>query len=303
MIKRIAVVAFVLAVLAAIGSEVALAAKYHSTAKLHGYSGMKAKVDFESKSKNGKAYKRMVVKASNGLPLHSYGVYVNGKKVGQFTANMAGKGKLDLRAGYKKSGDSKKMPKWMNKLKKGDVVTVGSCCGVVFDCGQNGTQKYKVAGDASGDLGEQVNVSYCEKFSGTELDRRFIVEVSNAPVDVSYDVFVNGNFVGTIVADETGAGKLELRTAAFIPDGSSAQAMPDDFPTLQAGNEVTVGGIVVSLSQITGGNVPPGGDDDSSDDDSNSSDDDSGSDDDSSSDNGSNDDGSGDNSGPGGGGG
>jgi hypothetical protein len=284
MFKKVLIAALVLSVLTAIGIEgVAWAAKQKSTAKIYGHSGLKAQVNFECKNVKGKMYSKMVVNAKHGLPLKSYGVYVNGKKVGKIATNGVGKGKLDLRSkGLKKSGKSKSMPKWLKTLKKGDVVMVGSSCGVVYKCNHDGTQTYKLQGEGFGDQGETATITYCEKFAGADLDRRFIVNLAGAQADFSYDVICDGELAGTIIADANGAGSLELRTAAFIPDGSAAQPMPDTFPSLQPGSECIVGSVVVSLAQVSGGGS--GGDGDSSDDDSSDNSSDGGSSDEDSSD-------------------
>ena len=270
MLNRIVIVVLALSVVAAVGVEgVAWAAKQKSTAKAFGHTGLKAQINFESKKVNGKTYSRLVVNAKHGMPLKSYGVYVNGKKVGKVGTNVAGKGKLELRSkGLKKTAKSKPMPKWLKTLKKGDVVMVGSSCGVVYKCNHDGTQTYELEGQGVGDQGEVATVTYSENFNGTDLDRSFIVSIAGAPADISYDVWCDGELAGTVIADVNGNGSLELRTAAFIPDGSSAEPMPDTFPSLQPGSECTVGSIVVTLAQVSGDDGD--GDDDSSD---NSSDD------------------------------
>jgi hypothetical protein len=63
----------------------------------------------------------------------------------------------------------------------------------------------------------------------SRTDRRELrVDVDNVDADEA-DVFVNGYFIGLIVLDEEGSGRLELRTE----DG-------DRVPQLQAGDEVEV---------------------------------------------------------------
>jgi len=67
------------------------------------------------------------------------------------------------------------------------------------------------------------------RFESRQDRAEFRVQVDNVSVTDAVDVFVNGDFVGTIVLDDRGDGELDLNTR----DG-------DTVPTLQDGDEVEV---------------------------------------------------------------
>src|SRR5688500_6452968 len=99
MLIRFAILSLALSMLIWIEFEgAAWAAKHRTISKLHGYSGLKAKVDFQKTKKNGKKFQRFVVQAMNGMPLQTYTVRVNGNAVGALHTKANGKGKFELRS-------------------------------------------------------------------------------------------------------------------------------------------------------------------------------------------------------------
>jgi hypothetical protein len=67
------------------------------------------------------------------------------------------------------------------------------------------------------------------RFESDRYDTQFRVEVQNVSVTDTVDVFVNGDFVGTIVLNYLGQGELDL-------DARNG----DTVPALQDGDEVEV---------------------------------------------------------------
>lgn len=91
------------------------------------------------------------------------------------------------------------------------------------------------AGPASG------KAVYRERQHGRVLEQRFSVEVEDAVPGEMMTVAVNGVVFGIIVIDDLGIGELEYRTPAFIDDPGDGDPIPDGFPTLHAGDDITVG--------------------------------------------------------------
>jgi hypothetical protein len=79
------------------------------------------------------------------------------------------------------------------------------------------------------------------------LDRRFKVEIEDAPANTSYQVRVNGQLVATITTNGSGFVEFQYRTAQFISNPGDGIPMPSNFPTPQAGDVVTVGAMTATL--------------------------------------------------------
>jgi hypothetical protein len=157
---------------------------------------------------------------------------VNGQVVGTITTNVIGRGKLILRT------PQNALP----FIHSGDVLTVGPATATFF----TKADKYKVHGHISAEGSTVAGVvKYHQKPHKGILDQRFMVNIEGALAGEVFDVTVNGVLIGSITADEFGAGQLKLRTAAFANE--SWLALPDGFTPLHAGDTVMVGSIVVAL--------------------------------------------------------
>jgi len=290
-------VAALIAVLA-IDAPAAAAKKNHKTiAKLRSTGPMKATATYQRKQKAGPDYERFKVQVKHGMPLKLYSVRVNGKKYGYLMTNPAGNGKFELRSEADMPDSPPpscyEMPPSFPTCDTGDVVTVGPCCGVSYDCGDSGLQEYEVEGKVDDDFNGEVNVAYEEDYDGGTLKRTFKVEIEDAAADTSHDVYLNGNYIATITTNAEGEINYKLRTNAssYYDSNDIREPMPDDFPSLVDGDVVTVGSWEVTVHSQnctcdTGngngnGNGGGSGDDGSSDDgsDSDSGDDNSGDDD------------------------
>ena len=209
------------------------AATVKARAEVSGGQALKFKAEYREKVKQGvTSAQRLQIKVKHAMPLQTLDVAVNGQVVGTITTNVAGRGKLRLKA-----------PKdVVPAILSGDVISVGPASATFF----TKADKYKVHGQISAEGSTVVGiVKYHQKPHKGILDRRFMVNIEGAFAGEVFDVTINGVFVGQITADEFGEGQLKLRTAEFPGDGW--QDLPIDFPTLHAGDTVSVGSIVVTL--------------------------------------------------------
>lgn len=299
--KRLVLACLTAGIVMGLATVSAAGPKHKATAKLHGPAPSKVNAAFQQQTTQSKIDRRLAVQMHQGFPLQKVPVLVNGKKVSAMTVNAFGRANLNMRSAPFVNANAKgvkKLPANFPMLKNGDVITVGKQSGVFFSkAASTGGGSYVVHG--SFDVPNEMSgtVAYTETLVNGSLDRRFEVICQHVWPDIVIPVFVKGAFAGTFTTGWDGWGTFVLRKSKFI-DGNDpyAQPMPDDFPTLVAGDVVIVGHGTVKLSKKNGGggggNGGGNGDDGSSDD--GSSDD--GSSDDDSSDDDSSDDGSSDNS-------
>ena len=88
------------------------------------------------------------------------------------------------------------------------------------------------AGDISG------NAKYREKDDGR---RRFQLEVEGFRPGTTLDVTVAGVRVGSVTIDNLGVGELDFDTQQNDPNDDETRPFPDNFPSLERGDEVRVG--------------------------------------------------------------
>lgn len=81
----------------------------------------------------------------------------------------------------------------------------------------------------------------------TLIDRRFDVEIENAVPGTAYPITINGVEVGTITANTLGRAELEFRSSPSADD-TDDQPFPAGFPSLAAGDTVSVAGLTITLA-------------------------------------------------------
>ena len=84
---------------------------------------------------------------------------------------------------------------------------------------------------------------YREKSNGKVIQQRFSVEVEDAGAGEEFTVMVNGAMFGTIIANDLGVAELQFRTAEFIDEPGDGTPIPTDFPRIDAGAKISVGGM------------------------------------------------------------
>jgi hypothetical protein len=87
----------------------------------------------------------------------------------------------------------------------------------------------------------QAEVKYEQETTGTSFD----VEIVGGQPGTSVDVAFAGQVLISIPLDSQGVGRVELGSA---PDDSSEQPLPADFPTLKAGDVLSVGDLSLTLA-------------------------------------------------------
>ena len=231
--------------------------KHRAEARLFGAAPMKGKARYEERIKNGQPFKRFKVEIEKALPFQTFDILVNGSQVGTLTTNVLGRGKFQLRtaAFIDSPGDGQPIPADFPKLDTGDVVSVGPLTGTIFDRRDNSVQRVRLRGKF--DDGQiEGKAEYRERFKNSGLERRFQVEIEDAPAGVSYDILVNGQLVGTLVTGSGDETKFQLRTAAFIDSPGDGDPMPNSFPTIKVDDLVTIGphSVTMKVKSSGGGN-------------------------------------------------
>lgn len=85
---------------------------------------------------------------------------------------------------------------------------------------------------------------YRERLIGTSLIQKWSVEVNGAQPGQSFEVQLNGNPIGTIVADSLGRAKQEFRSVVVDDNPTDEEPpIPTDFPHINAGDTLTIVGI------------------------------------------------------------
>jgi hypothetical protein len=101
--------------------------------------------------------------------------------------------------------------------------------------------QHRVRARMSGNTLASGKADYRERMRNGTLEQRFSVEVEDATPGDVMQININGTLFGTIVIDDLGVGELQYRTPAFIDDPGDGDPIPDGFPTLIAGDQISVG--------------------------------------------------------------
>lgn len=191
--------------------------------KLVGHSTIRGKAVYKMRIKsNGAVRDRLTVKISRAKPLRSYGVWVNGVRVGSIMTNAAGKGRLKLK------NDAAPDLGRMAHIRVSSKVS-----GVLMDQDFGPVQRYRVKAKLRGDgnNGLSGNARYRERFKNGSLRRDFSVELEDGPANTTYEVRVNNKVVAMITTNAAGFADLNLRTPQHInshDDNSSDDHSSDD---------------------------------------------------------------------------
>jgi hypothetical protein len=243
--------------------------KLNSVARLFGDDSMKGTVKFEERSRHNSTTQRLRVQVVRAEANQDYPVMVNDVQIGVIHTNHGGVGRIDLRSSqHGHSAHHGTLPEGFTTLSTGDMISVGNATGMFFDTHDHSMQKVEVEGALTGSDTLSGEVKYSERFRDGHLTRCFKVELQGAAPGESFDVFVNDQLVGTLVADENGEAELKLITGE-PNDGEddNVMPMPDSFPTLHDGDVVNVGGLSATLSSDDqGDNGGQAGGDDGDDD-------------------------------------
>jgi hypothetical protein len=243
-------------------------------ARLFGPTPLKGKARYEERQRSNGLERRFKVEVERGVPGSVHTILVNGNNVGLVIINALGRGKFQLRTPefIDSPGDGDPMPANFPNLTTGDTVNVGPISGVFFikdgsdggGGGGGGVQQYRLRGGLIDQTPADGHVEYRERLRSTGLERRFKVEIEHATADTDFQVRVNGQLVATITTSSAGFVEFQLRTAQFIDSPGDGEPMPGNFPSLQDGDIVTVGGMTATLrprGSGGGGGGGGGGDD------------------------------------------
>lgn len=205
----------------------------------------------------GDMFQRLIIKVRNADAGEVHQVMVNGDTVGEITIGENGRGRLELRtAEFIEDGDNAEpLPDAFPTLDTGDQITVGPLSGYFFDQHDQDAQRVRLRGDFGDATGPSGNVRYREFLKpGRGFERRFQVEIEDAAEGEEFDIMVNGDLVGTLLADGSGQDEFELRTKKFIDNPNDGDPIPGSFPSLIEGDVVTVGPFAVTMEVVgTGG--------------------------------------------------
>jgi len=99
---------------------------------------------------------------------------------------------------------------------------------------------YKARARLESDGALKGKADYRDRPKRGTTEQRLQVKIENATPGEQFDVRFNGDVIGTITANSLGIAKLKLRTARFI-DSPNWLPIPDNFPRIVTGDEITVG--------------------------------------------------------------
>jgi len=225
-------------------------------ANLFGGAPMSGKATYRERPRDGQTERRFKVQVEDGSPGVILAIHVNNYFAGTMQLNAFGRAEFQLRtaAFIDSPGDGLPMPADFPAIIDEDVVTVGPLSGVFFnrELSQPGgsgmvSSKYRVRSDLNGATLMSGHAVYRERIKNGALERRFQVEVEDAPSNTTYNVMVNGVVVDQLVTNALGFAEFQLRTAAFIDSPGDGSPMPDSFPTLVPGDVVVVGPVSGTL--------------------------------------------------------
>lgn len=255
MFRTLSLGSLILAFVASLGLESTASAQLlaRSKARLFG-PGLKGNATFVERDQDGELFQRFLASVSDATPGDVLDVMVNGQDVGDITVADNGRGKLDLRtAAFIEPGqDVEPIPDNFPTLDTGDLVTVGPLSGYFFDLLEDAKQRVRLRGDFGDTTGPSGDVRYREIFKTSNgLDRRFTVQIEDAAEGDEFEILLNGEPVGILVATGAAQSEFELRTARFI-NNDDQEPMPRAFPAIQDGDVVTVGPFVTTMEIVEG---------------------------------------------------
>lgn len=241
----------------AMPSMASAADRYRVNGRLFGPTALKGQARYEEQPKNGSLQRRFKVEVERGAPGAIHQIFVNGDNVGSVLVGPLGIGKFELRTPQHidSPDDGEPMPNDFPVLGTGDFVEVGPLSGTMFITVSTGSnppppvlQDIRLRGDFDGSDATSGKVEYRERFKNSRgLERRFKVEIEDAPANTDFQVRVNGQLVATVTTNGAGFVEFQYRTAAFIDEPGDGIPMPASFPSLKAGDEVTIGPMTTTL--------------------------------------------------------
>ena len=130
-------------------------------------------------------------------------------------------------------------------LKKLSLVAAAICGMVGTMASEASAADYRVLARMGARDAFSAKSVYRERIVGDTLIQRFNVSIEDGVPGTSYEIMVNGNLFGTIVANDLGNAELEFRT--FVVDDNphdEQPPLPVDFPHINAGDTIVVGSLI-----------------------------------------------------------
>ena len=225
--------------------------RMHLRGRMYGDTDARLKVIYREKPVQGELTQRFKVKLKHAPANSTWTVMIGGDAFATLTANANGRATLDLRSPSLIDGpdDGEPIPGDFPFLGSLDFVQVSHTSGTLFDQDDSAwddIQTFRLKGRVDPD-DRSFRSEYRDRYRHGRLQRRFEAEVHDGTPGATYQVLINGEHVGSFVADDDGEGELKYRTASFIDDPSDGEPMPHWFPTLDIGDVVTIGGWDVPL--------------------------------------------------------
>lgn len=225
-------------------------------ARLFGSTAMTGKATYRERPREGTTERRFKVQVEHGTPGAVLAIHVGNYFAGSMQLNALGRAEFQLRTPQfiDSPGDGLPMPNDFPIIIDEDLVTVGPLSGVFWDrqftiSGNENlvSSKYRVRSNLNGATVMSGKAVYRERVKNGGLERRFQVEVEDAPANTAFNIFVNGSQVGQLTTNGFGFAEFQLRTAAFIDSPGDGSPIPNSFPSLMAGDVVTVGPLTGTL--------------------------------------------------------
>lgn len=125
---------------------------------------------------------------------------------------------------------------------KASVMVLGLVCSMFMTTHASAavTNRHKVTSQLFGSNTMNARSVYEQCLMDGTPCKKFSVVVDHAAPNRSYSIYLNGSKVGSVSTNSTGAGKMSMRTAAFI-GATNAHPIPSGFPSVGMGDFIKVG--------------------------------------------------------------
>lgn len=219
------------------------------------------RVEFEQSPEHGDTEVELEILITNAAPgIHD--ITLDGVVIGQLTVSINGAGVVEY-SNQPDDPDELLLPEHLPAVTAGATISVGAIASGTFrerselpSVPLGGTSaaspgsaaresgiafapstEFELEGRLSGTTLARGVVEFDREFEHGVLERKFEVEIVNAPANALLDVRINGVLVGQIQTDFQGQGELELSSH---PDDLDEWLLPTDFIDPQVGDIVTI---------------------------------------------------------------
>lgn len=228
----------------------------HQSSNVAGINRVRARVELETEGLETE----LKIRVDNAPPSQSFGVSLNDIALGQLMTDSRGRGELVLSRGDDNrnhqplpdslSALSPEMELIIGDIVRGKVTNVAKVESerVVPEKQQPSSDKDSVSSSSNLNLtarfdvvaGQVRSAEYERETERGITKQSFKAEIENASPNATFDVSVDGKWVGRLLTNSKGKGSLRLTSR---PNDVRDVLLPSDFPSVVAGTTVTIGAV------------------------------------------------------------